>query len=90
MANERPELIYRNPNILGGVPVFVGTRVPAHILLEYLEVGEPLEEFLDNYPGVSREQAVGLLERAAAALSAYKDNHETREGVDVRGPGLGL
>lgn len=67
------ELIYRNPKILGGTPVFVGTRVPAHILLEYLEVGSSLEEFLDNYPTVSREQAVGVLKRAAAALPEDTD-----------------
>ena len=46
-------LIDRNPDILGGTPVFAGTRVPVRILLEHLEAGERLEEFLEDYPTVS-------------------------------------
>ncbi len=61
-------LIDRNPDILGGTPVFSGTRVPVRILMEHLEAGDRLEEFLDDYPTVSREQAVELLERATAIL----------------------
>ncbi|HEV7242074.1 MAG TPA: DUF433 domain-containing protein [Thermoanaerobaculia bacterium] len=57
------EIIHSAPDILGGTPVFVGTRVPVRILLDYLEGGEPLEEFLDNYPSVSREQAVAFSRR---------------------------
>ena len=56
--------VHSDPDILGGAPVFVGTRVPIRILLDYLEGGEPLEEFLENYPSVTREQAVGFLEEA--------------------------
>lgn len=59
-------LIDRNPDILGGTPVFSGTRVPVRILMEHVEAGDRLEEFLDGYPTVSREQAVELLERATA------------------------
>ena len=58
------EIIHSDPEILGGTPVFVGTRVPVRILLDYLVGGEPLGEFLDNYPSVSREQAVGFLREA--------------------------
>jgi uncharacterized protein (DUF433 family) len=58
------DIIHSDPDILGGTPVFVGTRVPVRILLDYLVGGEPLEEFLDNYPSVSREQAVAFLEEA--------------------------
>ena len=58
------KLIDRNPDILGGTPVFNGTRVPVRILMEHLEAGDPLDEFLDDYPTVTREQAVQLLERA--------------------------
>ena len=54
----------------GGTPVFIGTRVPVRILLDYLEGGDPLEEFLDNYPSVSREQAVAFLEEAGKAALA--------------------
>ena len=59
------QIVHSDPEILGGTPVFVGTRVPVRILLDYLEGGEPLEEFLDNYPSVSREQAVAFIEEAS-------------------------
>jgi len=64
------QIVHSDPEILGGTPVFVGTRVPVRILLDYLEGGEPLEEFLDNYPSVSREQVVGFLEEAGRAVFA--------------------
>jgi uncharacterized protein (DUF433 family) len=67
---ERSQIVHSNPEILGGTPVFVGTRVPVQTLLVYLEKGETLEEFLDNYPTVSREQAVAFLEEAGRALLA--------------------
>ncbi len=62
------KLIDRNPEILGGTPVFRGTRVPVRILMEHLEAGDRLDEFLDDYPTVTRDQAVELLERATTAL----------------------
>ncbi len=58
--NDQPA-IHSNPNILGGTPVFVGTRVPVQTLLDYLEGGESLDTFLDHFPSVDREQAVALL-----------------------------
>ena len=61
-------VIDRNPGILGGTPVFTGTRVPVRILMEHLEAGDRLDEFLDNYPTVMRERAVALLERMTAQL----------------------
>ena len=61
------KLIDRNPDILGGTPVFSGTRVPVRILMEHLEAGDRLDDFLDDYPTVTREQAVELLERAHGA-----------------------
>ena len=61
-------LIDRNPDILGGTPVFSGTRVPVRILMEHLEAGDRLDDFLDDYPTVSRDQAVELLERATTML----------------------
>ena len=67
---ERSQIVHSNPNILSGTPVFVGTRVPVQTLLVYLEKGETLEEFLDNFPTVAREQAVGFLEEAGRALLA--------------------
>jgi uncharacterized protein (DUF433 family) len=56
-------LIQRDDNILGGTPVFAGTRVPVQTLFDYLEEGDTLDEFLDDFPAVSREHAVKVLER---------------------------
>lgn len=64
------EIIHSDPDILGGTPVFIGARVPVRTLLDYLEGGDPLEEFLDNYPSVTREQAVAFLEEAGKAAVA--------------------
>jgi len=61
MAQEM--LIQRDDNILGGTPVFAGTRVPVQTLFDYLEEGDTLDEFLDDFPAVSREHAVKVLER---------------------------
>ena len=68
MAAEIESVIVRDPEIHSGEPVFRGTRVPFQILLDYLEGGETLNEFLEQYPGVSRETAVSPLEEAKAAL----------------------
>jgi len=67
---QRYDIVHSNPEILGGTPVFVGTRVPVQTLVVYLEKGETLEEFLDNFPSVTRDQAVGFLEEASRALLA--------------------
>ena len=61
-------LIDRNPEILGGTPVFADTRVPVRILMEHLEAGDRLDDFLVDYPTVSRRQTVALLERATTML----------------------
>jgi uncharacterized protein (DUF433 family) len=63
-------VIHSDPEIMGGTPVFVGTRVPLATLLDYLEAGQPLSEFLEDFPTVSREQAVAALEQAKEALLA--------------------
>jgi uncharacterized protein (DUF433 family) len=70
--NTRTEqcVIHSDPDILGGTPVFVGTRVPVQTLIDYLEANHPLDEFLDDFPTVSREQAVAALEEAKNALIA--------------------
>ncbi len=59
--------IHSDPDILGGVPVFCGTRVPVKTLLDYLEAGDSLNEFLDHFPSVRREQAI-----AALALTKHR------------------
>ena len=61
-------VINRSADILGGTPVFSRTRVPVRILIEYLEAGDRLDDFLDNFPTVSRSQAVEVLERAKAMI----------------------
>jgi murein DD-endopeptidase MepM/ murein hydrolase activator NlpD len=65
------QVIHSNPNILGGTPVFVGTRVPVQTLLDYLEGGDSLDTFLDHFPSVRREQAVAVLELAKRMLIAH-------------------
>jgi uncharacterized protein (DUF433 family) len=62
------DVIHSDPDILGGTPVFVGTRVPAQSLIDYLAAGDTLDQFLDAFPSVSREQAVAALEWARDAL----------------------
>jgi uncharacterized protein (DUF433 family) len=59
-----------DPEILGGTPVFVGTRVPVRNLIDYLERGHGLDEFLDAFPSVSRERAIAVLEAAHEAQTA--------------------
>jgi uncharacterized protein (DUF433 family) len=62
-------VVHTDPEILGGIPVFVGTRVPFRNLIDYLEGGYSLEEFLDAFPSVKREQAIAALEAAPDAVS---------------------
>ena len=62
--------VHRDPAIQGGTPVFRGTRVPLRNLIDYLEAGDDLDAFLDDFPSVTREQAVAALEEAAGALEA--------------------
>lgn len=61
-------VVHSDPDILGGTPVFVGTRVPLQALLDYLEAGRPLDEFLEDFPSVTREQTVAVLEEAKQVL----------------------
>lgn len=63
-------VVHSDPEILGGTPVFVGTRVPLRNLIDYLERGHSLDDFLDAFPSVSRQQAVAALEAAHEALTA--------------------
>jgi uncharacterized protein (DUF433 family) len=63
-------VVHSDPDILGGTPVFVGTRVPFRNLIDYLERGHDLDEFLESFPTVSRDQAIAALEAAHEAVSA--------------------
>jgi uncharacterized protein (DUF433 family) len=61
-------VIIRDSEVLGGTPVFIGTRVPFQALLDYLEGGQTLDEFLDDFPSVTRDSAVQSLEHAKSLL----------------------
>lgn len=63
-------VIVSSPDVLGGIPVFKGTRVPFRTLVDYLEAGQPLADFLDDFPTVTRQAAVEALEQAKALLLA--------------------
>lgn len=63
-------VVQSDPEILSGVPVFVGTRVPVQALLDHLEDGDTIDNFLEGYPSVTRDQAIAFLEQAAQALFA--------------------
>lgn len=66
--SSQQSVIHSDPQVLGGTPVFRGTRVPARNLIDYLEGGYSLDEFLDAFPSVSREQVIAALELAHEAL----------------------
>jgi len=70
MAIDSESVIVQDPDIHSGEPVFRGTRVPFQTLLDYLEGGDTLDEFLEQYPGVSREQSIAALEEAKARVLA--------------------
>lgn len=61
-------IVTSSPNILSGTPVFAGTRVPVQALIDYLEGGETIDDFLAGFPTVKREQVVAFLEEAAARM----------------------
>lgn len=68
MATAKQPLITSMPDILGGAPVFRGTRAPVQTLTEYLERGQTIDEFLDGLPTVTREQVIAFLEEAKARM----------------------
>lgn len=65
---EKPRVWHRDPEILGGTPVLVGTRVPVRTLFDHLDGGESLEEFVRQFPSVGREQAIAALDLARESL----------------------
>jgi uncharacterized protein (DUF433 family) len=69
------DVVHSDPELMGGTPVFVGTRVPVRSLFDYLEAGDSLHEFLDAFPTVSRKQAVAALEIAREAVAAVAVAH---------------
>ena len=67
---KRSDIVVIDPEIMSGTPCFAGTRVPVRNLLDYIEGGDSLDVFLQQFPSVSREQAVGFLEQSSAQLLA--------------------
>jgi len=67
---KKQNIIHSDAEILGGVPVFAGTRVPLRNLIDFLEAGDSIDDFLDAFPSVSREQAVAALELACEVLTS--------------------
>ena len=67
------KVIDRRADILGGTPVFSGTRVPVRMLIEHLEAGDQLDDFLDSFPTVSRSQAIEVLARAKAVIAGHSN-----------------
>ena len=63
-------VVTQNPEVLGGEPVFAGTRVPAKSLFDHLEAGDSIEQFLEGFPSVKREQVIALLEESRAHVLA--------------------
>ncbi|MEO8819473.1 MAG: DUF433 domain-containing protein [Ginsengibacter sp.] len=65
-----------DPETMGGTPVFTGTRVPVQTLFDYMEGGDSIDEFLDDYPGVSKEMAIQVLQMAKKSLTTEKQLNE--------------
>lgn len=66
----KDSVVSSSPEVMGGTPVFAGTRVPLETFIEYLEGGESIDDFLEGFPSVTREQAVAFLEETKAKLVA--------------------
>jgi len=64
----KQSVVSRDPEVMGGAPVFCGTRVPVQTLLDYLEAGETIDQFLEGFPSVTREQVITFLEQAKDRL----------------------
>jgi uncharacterized protein (DUF433 family) len=67
---QKQSVVHSDPEILSGIPVFVGSRVPFQNLIDYIEAGHTLDEFLEDFPSVNRDQALAALEEAKEAVLA--------------------
>lgn len=70
----KSNIIYSDPELMGGTPVFRGTRVPIKNLIDYLEAGDSLDIFLEHFPSVTRQNAIFVLELAKEMLIAYANS----------------
>lgn len=64
----KQQVVSSSPDVMGGAAVFAGARVPVHTLLDYIEAGETIDDFLEGFPSVSREQVIAFLEQAKDRL----------------------
>jgi uncharacterized protein (DUF433 family) len=69
-----PSVVHSDPEILGGTPVFIGTRVPVQTMLDYLEAGDSLKDFLEDFPSVTRAQSIAALQLAKQMLVAHANS----------------
>lgn len=68
---KKDDIVSRDPEVVSGALVFAGTRVPVEVLVQHLAAGDSLDRFLDQFPGVSREQAIAYLEMTPQAIDAF-------------------
>ena len=74
------KIISTDPEVMGGTPCFAGTRVPVQTLLDYLEAGDAIDDFLEGFPTVKREQVIAFLETATEQMVAAARGSETPAG----------
>ena len=74
------KIISTDPEVMGGTPCFAGTRVPVQTLLDYLEAGDSIDDFLDGFPTVKRAQVIAFLETATERMVAAARGHEAAAG----------
>jgi uncharacterized protein (DUF433 family) len=83
----KQSVVSRNSEVMGGTPVFRGTRVPVQTLLDYLEAGDSIDEFLEGFPSVSRGQVIAFLEEAKNSLLESDSPRRSRENQEwLTGP----
>ena len=70
---QNSSVVTADPNVMSGAPVFKGTRVLVQTLIEYLEAGDSIDDFLEGFPSVDREQVIGFLEETKARVLAYAE-----------------
>lgn len=78
------DIVSRDPKVMNGELVFAGTRVPVEILVQHLRAGDSLDDFLDDFPTVTREQAVAYLEVSLEAADVLREREASTGGRDAR------
>ena len=84
MGTTTEGIVSRNPKVMHGEFVFAGTRVPVKSLVDHLKAGDTLDDFLEGFPSVSREQAVSYLEMSVEAVEELREREANPEPLDAR------